>query len=62
MISVIVNAEGKPLNPRVVKSLDPGLDLKAIEAIKKFRFKPALREGVPVSVMITVAVNFRLYP
>jgi TonB family protein len=62
MISVIVNAEGKPLNPRVVRSLDPGLDLKAIEAIKKFRFKPAFKEGVPVSVMITVEINFRLYP
>jgi TonB family protein len=60
-IAVIVDATGKPQNPRVVKSLDPGLDLKAIEAIKKFRFKPALKEGVPVPVMITVEVNFRLY-
>jgi TonB family protein len=60
LVSVIVDATGKPQNPRVIKSLDPGLDLKAIEAVNKYRFKPAMKDGVPVPVMITVLVNFRL--
>ncbi|MGD0858315.1 MAG: energy transducer TonB [Terracidiphilus sp.] len=60
LISVIVDTNGKPQNPRVIKSLDPGLDLKAIEAVNKYRFKPAMKDGVPVPVMITVLVNFRL--
>jgi TonB family protein len=61
LIAVIVDADGMPQNPRVVKSLDPGLDLKAIEAVNKYRFKPAMKDGVPVRVLITVLVNFWLY-
>jgi TonB family protein len=61
LVSVIVDAYGMPENPRVRKSLDPGLDQRAIEAVIKYRFKPAMKDGVPVPVMITVAVNFRLY-
>jgi TonB family protein len=60
LITVIVDANGKPQNPRVIRSLDPGLDLKAIEAVNKYRFKPGMKDGVPVPVMITVLVNFRL--
>jgi TonB family protein len=37
------------------------LDQKALEAVRKYRFKPAMKAGVPVPVMITVEVNFRLY-
>jgi TonB family protein len=61
LISVIVGANGRPLNPKVTKSLDPGLDSNAIEAVNKYRFKPAMKNGVPIPVMITVEVNFRLY-
>jgi hypothetical protein len=42
-------------------NFDPGLDQNAIEAIGRYRFKPAMKNGVePVPVMITVAVNFHL--
>ncbi|MGA3048032.1 MAG: energy transducer TonB [Terracidiphilus sp.] len=62
LVSVIVDAQGKLLNPRVVRALGYGLDAKAIEAVKKYKFKPAMKDGItPVPVMITVAVNFRLY-
>jgi TonB family protein len=46
----------------VVRALGMGLDEKALEAVKKYKFKPAMKEGrTPVPVMITVEVNFRLY-
>jgi protein TonB len=61
MISVIVDARGFPQNPRVVQSLGMGLDEKALEAVRRYRFKPALKDGKPVAAMITVEVNFRLY-
>jgi TonB family protein len=61
MISVIVDAHGFPQNPRVVQSLGMGLDEKALEAVRRYRFKPALKDGKPVAAMITVEVNFRLY-
>lgn len=61
MISVIVDARGYPRNPRVVRSLGMGLDEKALEAVQKYRFKPAMKNGKPVAAMISVEVNFRLY-
>jgi TonB family protein len=62
LVSVIVDAEGNPQNPRVIRHLDYGLDEKAVEAVSKYKFKPALKDGVtPVPVMITIEVNFRLY-
>jgi TonB family protein len=61
MIAVIVDAHGYPQNPRVIQPLGMGLDEKAMEAVKRYRFKPALKDGKAVPVMITVAVNFRLY-
>jgi TonB family protein len=62
LISLIVDAQGNPQNPRVVRALGMGLDEKALEAVRKYKFKPAMKDGhVPVPVMITVEVNFRLY-
>jgi protein TonB len=62
MITLIVDAQGNPINPRVVRPLGMGLDEKALEAVRKYKFKPALRDGkTPVPVLITIAVNFRLY-
>jgi periplasmic protein TonB len=61
MISIIVDAHGYPQNPRVIRALGMGLDEKALEAVQKYRFKPAMKGGKPVAATITVMVNFRLY-
>jgi TonB family protein len=61
MVSIIVDARGFPRNPRVVRSLGMGLDEKALEAVQKYRFKPAMKDGKPVASMISVEVDFRLY-
>jgi len=61
LISLIVNANGDPVNPRVVRPLGMGLDEKALEAVRKYKFKPAMKEGKPVPVMMSIEVNFRLY-
>jgi TonB family protein len=62
LIQLIVDAQGNPQNPRVVRALGMGLDEKALEAVRKYKFKPAMKDGkTPVPVMITVEVNFRLY-
>ena len=62
LISLIVDANGMPQNPRVLRALGMGLDEKALEAVRKYRFKPAMLDGkTPVPVPITVEVNFRLY-
>jgi TonB family protein len=62
LISIIVDAQGNPMNPRVVRPLGMGLDEKAIAAIKQFRFRPAMKDGkTAVPVALTVEINFRLY-
>ena len=62
LISLIVDVHGDPQNPRVIRALGMGLDEKALEAVRKYKFKPAMKDGrTPVPVMITVEVNFRLY-
>jgi TonB family protein len=38
-----------------------GLDEKAIEAVKQWRFAPARKDGKPVPVAVDVEVNFRLF-
>ncbi|MGH9607076.1 MAG: energy transducer TonB [Terracidiphilus sp.] len=62
LIEMIVDAHGMPQDPHVIRALGMGLDQKALEAVRKYRFKPAMKDGkIPVPVMITVEVNFRLY-
>jgi TonB family protein len=60
-ISLIVDAHGNPQNERVVHPLGMGLDEKALHAVRQYRFKPAMKDGHPVPVAITIAVNFRLF-
>lgn len=61
VVQAIIDVNGMPQDVRVVKSLEPSLDAKAVEAVKKYRFKPAMRDGtVPVPVRITIEVNFRM--
>jgi periplasmic protein TonB len=61
VISVIIDAQGYPRNARVVHPLGMGLDEKALQAVGLYRFKPAMKDGRPVPVTITIAVNFRLF-
>lgn len=62
VVGLIVDANGMPQNVHIVKSLEPSLDKNAIKAVKKYRFKPAMKDGtVPVPVEVRIEVNFRLY-
>jgi periplasmic protein TonB len=58
---MIVDDQGHPRDIRVVRGLGFGLDARAIEAVKQWRFQPALKDGRPVNVQISVEVGFKLY-
>jgi TonB family protein len=60
-IQLIVDSQGNPQNVRVVRHLGMGLDEKAIEAVRQYRFKPALYEGQPVAVQLVIDVDFHLH-
>ena len=61
VLGLVVDANGHPTAIRVLSALGMGLDEKALEAVQRYRFKPAMKDGKPVPVTITVEVNFRLY-
>jgi TonB family protein len=58
---LVVGPDGRPREIKVLRSLGLGLDEKAIEAVKSWKFEPALKDGKPVAVQINVEVSFRLY-
>lgn len=58
---LIVDATGRPQNVRIKRPTGYGLDEKAVKAVRKWKFKPALKNDLPVAVQINVEVNFQLY-
>lgn len=58
---VVVDPQGRPRDLRVLRSLGLGLDEKAMEAVRKWRFEPATKDGLPVAVQVSVEVRFHLY-
>ena len=58
---VVVGPDGRPRDIRVQRSLGMGLDEKAVEAVKTWKFEPAKKDGQPVAVQVNIEVNFRLY-
>jgi len=61
VLYLIVSPDGHPRDMRIIRSLGMGLDEKALEAVRTWRFEPAMKDGRPVSVQINVEVSFRLY-
>jgi TonB family protein len=59
-VRVVVNENGFPEILEVLEHLREGLDTRALAAVSQWRFKPALKEGVPVAAMLIVEVKFRL--
>ena len=60
ILEIEINAEGNVIDARVLKSDHPDLDEAAMEAIKKWKYEPVLKEGKPVPVVFAVAINFWL--
>jgi TonB family protein len=58
---LVVGKDGRTYNIRVRQSLGMGLDEKAIEAVNRWRFKPATLNGQPVATQIEVQLDFHLY-
>ena len=61
VLAIEIDAQGNVLNPQVVKALGLGLDEEALNTVKTWKFKPAMRNGVPVPVRVTVEISFRLF-
>ena len=61
LLWLVVGADGLPHEVKVVRSVGLGLDEKAMDAVRTWRFTPGLKDGKPVPTQIHVEVSFRLY-
>jgi protein TonB len=59
ILEIVVNRNGEVESAKVLKS-HPLFDQAAIDAVKKWKYNPALQSGRPVKVYITVVVDFKL--
>ena len=58
---IVIGSDGRVHDLKVARPVGMGLDEKAIEAVKKWRFDPARDENDrPVAVQVNVEVNFRM--
>lgn len=60
VVQVVITDKGMAEDIRVLRALDDGLDRKAVEAVAKWQFRPAMKNGAPVAAKATIEVNFRL--
>jgi len=61
VLTIIVGTDGRVYSPRILRSLGMGLDEKAIEGVKTWKFDAARKDGHPVAVEMNVEVAFNLY-
>jgi len=56
-----VDEQGNPTHVRVIRGVGMGLDEKAVEAVRQYKFKPATQNGKPVKVDLYIDVNFQIF-
>lgn len=61
VIRAVFSSSGQVTNVHAVNSLPDGLTERAIEAARKIRFVPAMKNGHPVSMWMELQYNFNLY-
>ena len=61
ILEFIVGVDGSVSNVRIVRSAMKELDEKAKEATQGLKFKPARKDGMPVSALVNTVTHFRLY-
>jgi TonB family protein len=61
LVGLTVDRKGMPQDVHIIRSLRPDFDRNAMEAVRGYRFKPALADGNPVARQITVEVKFAYF-
>jgi len=60
IVEAVIDRNGNVTDVRVLKPLPMGLDQEAMNAVRKWHFKPGTLNGRPVPVIFILTVNFRL--
>ncbi len=61
LLWLVIDPDGLPRNIKISRSLSPDFDEAAVDAVKKWRFSPATKDGRPVATALDVEVSFHLY-
>ena len=61
LVNLWVDTNGLPSHVRVIRGVGMGLDEKAVEAVRQYKFRPAMENGKPVLVELNVEVNFQIF-
>jgi protein TonB len=59
VLEAVISPSGEVTNVRVLRGV-PLLNDAALQAVRQWRYTPTMLNGQPVSVVMTVTVNFRL--
>jgi TonB family protein len=60
VLEIVVLRDGSVGDIKILRRLDSGLDERAVQAVKQWRFAPARRQNAPVDVIVEVAVQFKI--
>ncbi|HMC75656.1 MAG TPA: energy transducer TonB [Vicinamibacterales bacterium] len=60
VLEIVVRSDGSVGNVKLLQGLGAGLDQRAMDAVRQWRFSPAKRYGTPVDVIVEVAMEFKL--
>ena len=61
LVGFWVDTDGKPSHIRVLRGIGYGLDENAVEAVRQYKFKPAMENGKPVLVELNAEVNYQIF-
>jgi protein TonB len=61
LVNLTVDKRGMPQHVHILRGVGDGLDRKAVEAVKEYRFKPAMKDNQPVEVALNIEVNFQIF-
>jgi protein TonB len=61
LVNLWVDTNGNPSHVHVIRGVGMGLDEKAVDAVKQYKFKPAMENGKPVLVELNIEVNFQIF-
>jgi TonB family protein len=59
---MVINTSGRAENIAITGPLGMGLDEEAVNAVREWEFRPAMKGGQPVRVQINIEVDFRCCP
>jgi TonB family protein len=60
VMEIVVRRDGSVGDVRLLQGLGHGLDARAVQAVREWRFSPGKRRGVPVDVLVEVAMEFKI--